>query len=149
MARHDVIQFGYYGEDLDFKKYGIAPAAFELYLEMPGTVLSDSYPPAVVSEAFEETVEPCGYIGASTAHEVDFPVGYHERLEHEDLLAEFFRKAIGLDRIVAVVESVFYLCAREILYHGAAHGELIEIVVGEMSDNLSHVKTCFFIIAVR
>ena len=118
-------------------------------LEMPGAVLSDSDPPAVVSEAFEKAVKPSGYIGASPAHEIDFAVGDYERFEHDDLLAEFFRKAIGIDSIVAVVEPIFYLRAREILYHGAAHSELIEIVVGEMLDNLSHVETCFISSAGR
>ena len=52
---------------------------------------------------------------------------------------QLFGKSFGIYRIVAVVKPVSYLCARIVFNHGAAHGELIEVVVGKMCDNLSHV----------
>ena len=43
-----------------------------------------------------------------------------------------------IDGIVSVVELILDASTREIIDHRTTHGELIEIVVGEMVNDLAH-----------
>ena len=46
-----------------------------------------------------------------------------------------------IDGIVAVIEPVSHLCAGKVVNHRATHGELIQVVVRKMSDDLSHLNS--------
>ena len=109
---------------------------------MSVVVLRGAHPAAVVAEAFQETEEPRRDVRAAAAHEVDLVGSDCHVLERRNLARELVGKARGITRAVAVGEAVAHLSARVVLDHGAAHRELIEVVVGEVGDNLSHRRQC-------
>ncbi len=102
-------------------------------------VLRHAHHSVVISEAFQETVEPLRDEAAAAPHEVDLAVGDDDTLKHLYLLGKRIGKTGGIDGVVAILELIFHSCARIILNDGTAHGELIEIVVGEMVYDLSHL----------
>ena len=93
------------------------------------------------AETAEVIVEPVGEIGAPPLHEGDFLFGDPHVFEHGDLSHKLLCESGRVDAVVAVSEAIFDLCARIVGNHGAAHRELIEVVVGEVADDLMHFIT--------
>ncbi len=137
---HHVVQLRDDGKHLYLKQYGVAPAPLELHRKVSIPVLRHSDPSRIVAEPFQKTVEPRRYVAAPAAHEVNLAVGYHDIFEHLNLTRKLRGKSGRIYRIVAVIKPVFHLCAGIILDNGAAHGELIQVVVGKMSYYLMHSR---------
>ena len=135
----DVVQLGDDGQHLHLEQNGVAPVALEGNVEMALSVLLHARPLRAVAEALEVGEEPCGHVAAFAAHERDLLIGDDDVLEHLDLFLHQVGEALGVDGVVAVDEGVFDFGARVVVDDGAAHRELIQVVVGEMVDNLSHV----------
>ncbi len=138
ISGHDIIQLRNHCEHLYFKQNGAAPAPLESYVEVSFVVLKYADLTRIVSETFQVTVKPVGNIAAPTLHEVDLLVGYDHRFQSLDLSTQFVGKPSRIHRVVAVVEAIFHLCARKIVYHSHTHCEFIQIVVCEMGDYLLH-----------
>lgn len=101
-------------------------------------VLIDLHQPSIVTKTLQEAVEPLWDIRTATAHEINLLLSDSYILKHSYLLAQCGCEPRRIAAVVAVGETVFNLCARVILYYGATHGEFIKIVVGKVSDYLSH-----------
>jgi len=88
-----------------------------------------------------------GYVVALVVHESNLFIGDDHALEHLDLLAHQLGEALRIYRVVAVDKPVFHLRARIIVYDRTAHGELVEVVVRKMIDDLLHCNTYIEIFA--
>ena len=86
------------------------------------------------------SIEPGGDEAAPTLHEVDLLVGDDQLFEQGDLLGEPFGESGRVDGPVAVGEGVPDAGSREVVDDGAAHRELVEVVVGEVGDDRFHVR---------
>ena len=107
-------------------------------MEVPGVVLPRPYPTAVEAVAAQIVVEPARNVVAAPAHEIHLVPGDRQTLQRADLLHELLGETCRIYSVVPVGEAVPYAGAREIVYDRAAHRELVEVVIGEMGDNLAH-----------
>ena len=98
------------------------------------------HPRRIITESFQIGIEPFGYIVALAAHEGNLLIGDDDILKIFHLFHDELVEAVGILGVVPVFETIFHLCSWEIVNDGTAHGELIEVVVSEVSDDLFHKK---------
>ena len=113
---------------------------------MSFAVLPYFSPVAVIAEASQKAHEPCRDIIATFAHECNFLICDPEILQHANLLHDEFSESGWIHRVVAVIELIFDLSARETFYYRTTHRELIQVIIGKMLYYLSHDKFFFSII---
>ena len=140
LARHPVVELGDDGQHLHLQQDRVGPAALEIDVQVTLVILPDADPPAVEAIALQVVVEPVGDVGAAALHEVDLFVGDDQLFEQGDLLGEPFGESGRVDGPVTVGEGVPDAGSREVVDDGAAHRELVEVVVGEVGDDRFHVR---------
>ena len=111
--------------------------------QMPLVILRYGDHAAVVTVSFQEVVEPVGNISACSFHELNFLVGDDQVFKHLHLFGHQGGEAGGIACVVAVGKFIFYHCPRIVVDNGAAHCELVQIVVGEVVDYLAHKLEVF------
>ena len=65
------------------------------------------------------------------------------------MLLEFLGETLWIYGVVAVDKLIFHHGARKTVEYGAAHGEFIEVGVGEVGDNRFHIVMWFFMMLQR
>ena len=107
-------------------------------------VLPHLHPLAVVVESAQVAIEPPGNVGTTLAHEVDFLIGDEDILQEFYLMHHLIGETFRIDGVVAIDELILHLSTWEIVNHGTAHRQLIEVVVGEVLNNLTlnHNEFC-------
>lgn len=105
---------------------------------MPYMVLPHGDGFGIIAKAFEKAVEPEGNVRAAPFHEVNFVLADDHCFQRLNLPTEFVGKTDWIDGIISVPENVLHLSAGKIVYHRAAHGELVKVVVREMFYYLAH-----------
>ena len=108
-------------------------------MEVTFCVLRYLHPLAAVAEAFQVGVEVVGHIVAFGLHKGNLLFGDDYRFQHLDLLFQVFGEACRIYGVVAVYKLVLHLCTWIVVQYCATHTEFIEVVVGEMFDNLFHI----------
>ena len=139
LSGNDIVELRDDGQDLHLQEYGVAPVALEGDVQVPFLVLRDVGPLRLVSEALQVREEPVWHVVALAAHEIDLLIGDDHVLQHLYLFPYELCEAFRVDGVVPVYEHIFYLCAGVVVDDGAAHAELVQVIVGEMSYYLLHL----------
>lgn len=139
-----IVELGHDGKDLHLEKDGVRPGTLDLDMQVALLVLPAFHPLTRIAESLEIGEEPLGDVIALALHEGDLLIGDDHVLEHGHLLHHQLVESLGIGEVVAVDKAVLHLGAREVVDDGAAHGELVEVVVGEMRYDLSHLRIMFF-----
>ena len=138
VAGHGMMQLGDDGKNLHLEQHSLMPIAFDFHAQVAFGVLIHFHPTRVVAKAPQIGVEPSGQIVALAAHKFFFFVSEAQILEIFYLALEFFAKSGWIFSPVAVHKLIFHHGAWKTVYYSAAHGEFIEVGVGEMSYYRSH-----------
>ena len=105
---------------------------------MPLFVLRNGNLVRVETIASQEREIPFGQIIDSPFHVVNFLFGDDDLRHIAQLLVDQLGKALGIDRVIAVKECIFYLSARISLKNVVLTAEGVGVVISKMMNYLLH-----------
>ena len=105
---------------------------------MPGCILRRLDLAPVISETLKEIIEPHGDIATPFFHEVHFLVGNNQLLKHSNLVIKLGSEPRRIHSAVPVDKFIPHLRPWEIINHGTAHSEFIQVIVSEIIYQSAH-----------
>ncbi len=103
-------------------------------------ILTHTNPLTAKPVAFQKIIEPERNVRTAALHECNLLICHAHPFQQLYLPAQLVGKAGRIRRGVAVGKCVLDLSARIIVYHRAAHRQLVKVIVGKMSYYLMHIS---------